>query len=606
MLYTPKDLSAYPSTVDILEGEDPCALDTETAGATRESNLIIYFSYAARDVAPEGGAGSPLTTKGLECLKSWCESERPIIFHNAKFDIPVISQVGAVPQGEIHDTTLMHTLLDERHLGMHRLKVLSRELLGRSREDEIELHRAQKQYGKATANLHVPQELLHKYAVADAVDTLDLYYLLRPELEKQGLWDLYREECNAQYWYISVEAAGIGVNVDYLDEAYNRVEKALNALTEKLFEAFKCRFNPNSPKQVSEVLSRFFALTEKTASGYYSTDKAVLEKYLVDPKMQLYFGYKFLSRALSTLKGYKERLSENGRLHPSFRLTTATGRTACSNPNLQTIPKQRGRITEVEVGSEELAAECREAFRSVRKVFVAPPGALLLSIDYSQIEYRCAVHYSGSKKLVDALLAGEDFHTLICRMVFNDVNPRLRHLVKMLNYGMLYGMGPRTMIRQLGRDITKGDPRDIYDQYIENTPDLQSFKKRVEATVKRRGYVRDIAGRRYRHIPGKEYIAVAYLCQGTAAYFKKQSLCRIQPLIQERRSKTILDIHDEWVWEIYPEDVDLIPFFINCMQDFPQLSVPVIVECSIGSNLLDQKEVSAEEAQEQLRCVSSS
>lgn len=601
-----RDLNTYPTKIEVDGGSDPYSLDTETAGATYDSNLIIYFSYAARDIAPEGGAGSPFTDNGLECIHNLTNSQRPVIFHNMKFDLNVIKQVGCRPAGAIHDTTLMHALLDERHPGQHRLKTLSRELLGRGRLDEVELHQAQKGYPKQILNLHVPQPILHKYAVADAVDTLDLYYMFRPELENQGLWDLYLEEVDAAWWYMSVEAAGIPVNLDYLDESYRRVDSALNALVERLFESFGCRFNPNSPKQVSEVLSRFFALTEKTSSGYYKTDKPTLEKFLGDSKMQLFFAYKFLSRALSTLKGYKDRIREDGRLHPSFRLTTATGRTACSNPNLQTIPKQRGRITEVEVGSEELATQCREAFRSVRKVFVAPAGALLLAIDYSQIEYRCAVHYAGYKKLIDALVAGEDFHTLICKQVFGETSPRLRHLIKMLNYGMLYGMGPRTMIRQLGRDITKGDPRDVYNQYIKNTPELQSFKRRVETTTKQRGYVRGVFGRRYRQIPGKEYMAVADLCQGTAAKIKKESLRKFQPLVAERKL-TVLDIHDEWVWTVYPEDAELIPVFVEKMQDCPQLSVPLVAGVSIGPDLLEQQEVSVQEAQERVRkCASSS
>jgi len=467
-------------------------------------------------------------------------------------------------------------LLDEHHLEQHRLKALSRELLGRARMDEFTLRRSQKKRG---SNFDTPQETLHPYARADATDTLDLYYLFKPQLEEQGLWDLYRFEVEVEMVYKKLDANGVAVNKGAMESAITEIVSALAKLSKKIYSAFGEQFLISSPQQLGNVLSKHFPLREKTAkTGAYKTSKDVLNPFLKDPRMQIVFAWKFLDKARSTIIGYDKR-EENGRLYPNYRQTTVPGRCRCSNPNLTTIPKQRGRITEVEVGSKELAIACANAFRQARKIFIAPPGSILVAFDYEQIEYRCFAYYSGSKRLLERLQAGEDFHTIVCQMVFGEVTKRLRHIAKVINYGLLYGMGKNYLYRMLEREGVT--PKAILARYEANLPEMRLTQRRMMAAAKQRGYLRDMFGRKYRIIPEFAYKI------GTAANIKKTAMLRTNKLLTGRQSIQVLDIHDDLTFEIYPKDTQLLPSIKEKMENFPQLGVPITVNPMAGYNLLE-------------------
>jgi len=588
-----KNLCEYPFEA-LASGTEPIAIDTETLGATRELNLPIYYSWAAKDF---GSGAAPTTTKeGWRFLEALSASPRPKVFHNAKFDLTVLEKVGLKVQGEIHDTILQHLLLDEHHLEHHRLKALSRELLGRTRMDEFELKRVQKK-GKAV-NLGVPQGPLHKYARMDAEDTLDLYYLFTPMLKEQGLWDLYRQEVEVEMVYKLLDETGIAIDTEFVEDAIKEMEQALRALETQIYKAFGETFLISSPQQLGGVLSKHFPLRERTPSGNYKTDKATLQNFIQDPKIQMIFAWKFLAKACSTARGYKKR-EVNGRIHPDYRQTTKTGRCNCHNPNLTTIPKQRGRITEVEVGSPELAATCSEAFRKVRRVFIAPPGAILVAWDYSQIEYRAFVHYTGSKRLIESLKAGEDFHTVICEMVFDKVDKRLRHITKIVNYGILYGMGKAYLQQML--QVEGVNTRNILARYEANFPEMRHTQRLMEETARSRGYITDVFGRRYRYVPEWGYKIVSWICQGTAANVKKTSMLRTNKIYSGRKSRLVLDIHDDLTFEVYPEDLDLLHATKRAMEEYPQFDVPLVVKCSVGHNLLEMNDVEITEQNNHLQ-----
>ncbi len=579
------DLCEYPLQVlEMLGPSEPIVIDTETLGATKELNIPIYFSWASRTLG--SGAGPTTTVDGMEWLQAICASPNPKIFHNAKFDLGVLERIEVPVNGELHDTILMHCLLDEHHLEHHRLKALSRELLDRARMDEFELRRVQKKKG---TNFDTPQERLHPYAVADAEDTESLYYLFKPQLEEQGLWELYRMEVAVEMAYKLLDETGVAIDAQFAQDAIEEMAAALNKLAAQVYEVFGEQFLISSPQQLGNVLSKHFPLSERTLkTGNYKTDKPTLQKFINDPKMQMVFGWKFLADAKSKAAGYLRR-AVDGRVHPDYRQTTLTGRCNCHNPNLTTIPKQRGRITEVEVGNAELAALCSEAFRKVRKTFIAPPGALLISFDYSQTEYRSFAHYSGSKRLLDRLNAGEDFHTMVCRMVFGEVTKRLRHIAKVINYGLLYGMGRaylHVMLRNEGLN-----PGNILSRYEANLPEMRITQRLMENKARSQGYITDVFGRRYRYVPEWGYKIVSWICQGTSANIKKSSLLRTNEIFERRRTKLVLDIHDDLVFEIYPEDVEQLILVKQAMEDYPQFDVPIKVESTVGRNLLEMEDV---------------
>lgn len=577
------DLCEYPLEA-LKSSTGYIAIDTETLGATKKTNIPIYFSWASREFG--AGAGPTTTQLGYDFLSALCASPNPKIFHNAKFDLRVLRKAGIAVNGEIHDTILMHCLLDEHHLEQHRLKSLSRELLGRSRMDEFDLRREQK---KVRSNLDVSQEKQHVYAKADAVDTLDLFYLFKPQLEEQNLWDLYRSEVAVEMVYGTLDESGVAVDTAAMKSATAEIGKALAELTEKIHSVFGEQFLISSGVQLGNVLAKHFPLHIRTPkTNAYKTSKDVLNPFLKDPKMQIVFAWKFLDKARSTIAGYAKR-EENGRLHPDYRQTTIPGRCRCSDPNLTTIPKQRGRITEVEVGSKELAVMCASAFRQARKIFIAPPGAVLVSFDWEQVEYRSLVHYSGSKRLIEKLQAGEDFHDTVCLMVFGEITPRKRHIVKVINYGLLYGMGKAYLHRMLSREGVV--PGSILARYEANFPEMRLTQRRMIATAEKRGYLQDVFGRRYRFVSDFPYKIISWICQGTAANIKKNSLLRTNGPLQGKRTKLVLDVHDDLIFETYPEDAYLLPSFKREMEDFPQLDVPMTVSASTGYNLLEMHDV---------------
>ncbi len=578
------DLCEYPHEA-LAAGSSVIALDTETIGLIPELRIPIYYSWAAKDFG--SGAGPPTTPEGFRFFEALCTSPRAKIFHNAKFDLSVCDKVELFVNGEIHDTILMHMLLDEHHLQHHALKPLSRELLGRARMDEFELRRVQKK-GKAV-NLNTPQDRLHPYARADAEDTLDLYSLFKSQLEEQDLWELYRFEVLVEMAYKLLDETGVAINVDFARKALVDMQEALNKLAAQIYEAFDEQFLISSGQQLGNVLAKHFPLRAKTPSGkQYKTDADTLKHFLTDPKMQLIQGWKFLAKARSTAAGYEKR-AVDGRVHPDYKQTTKTGRCNCYNPNLTTIPKQRGRITEVEVGNAELAAICGEAFRKVRKIFIAPPGALLIAWDYSQIEYRAFVHYTGSARLIEKLCAGEDFHSMICQMVFGEVNKRLRHITKVVNYGILYGMGKPYLYQMLRPEGIS--TQNVLSRYEANFPEMRITQRLMENTGRRKGYIVDVFGRRYRYVPEWGYKIVSWICQGSAANVKKNSMLRTNKIYEGRRTKQVLDIHDDLTFEAYLEDIECQLRVKQAMEDYPQFSVPLPVKCSVGRNLLEMEDI---------------
>ncbi len=579
------DLCEYPFEA-LAVGNEPIAIDTETPGLARDLRIPIYYSWAAKDFG--SGAGPPTTTEGFRFLAALCQSHRPKIFHNAKFDLTVLEKLEVPINGELHDTILMHLLLDEHHLEHHALKPLARELLGDVRMDEFVL-RGIWGTSRTKACFNIPQEILHPYAHRDAENTLDLYYLFKPQLEEQGLWNLYRTiEMPAELAYKELDETGVAIDVKFARDAIAGMHDALEKLAAQVYEAFGEQFLISSGQQLGNVLVKHFPLRAKTPTGRWKTDNDTLKHFLKDPRMQLIQGWKFLSNAKSKAVGYEKRVV-NGRVHPDYKQTTITGRCNCHNPNLTVIPKQRGRITEVEVGNAELATLCGEAFRQVRKIFIAPSKTLLVAFDYSQIEYRVFVHYTGSNRLIERLCAGEDFHSMICEMVFGEVNKRLRHITKVVNFGILYGMGKPYLNQMLKPEGVTAN--NMLPRYEANFPEMRITQRRMENAGRSKGYITDVFGRRYRYVPEWGYKIISWICQGTAANVKKTALIRTTKLFAERRTKLVLDIHDDLTFETYLEDLEFLNPVKQMMEDFPQFDVPLPVKCSIGRNLLEMEEV---------------
>jgi len=627
-----QDLCEYP--FELLNASDqPVVIDTETAGWTEKKKkqeeekpnsfvkapeaIVIYFSWTANDIP--AGAGSTLTERGMKFFEALCACKRPKICHNLKADKTFARNTGIEIQNVQHDTIIGHALLDEYDEDFHALKPLSRRLFSDARSDEYELENLQKQYPSKTCNYNVlitRQDVLHKYSLQDAVSTLRLFNWEMPQLIEQGLMDTYTANVAAEHAYLEVEWRGVKIDIITVEETLQALVAPIGEVLRAFWHEAKEEINPRSYTQLAPCLLRNGvplrerndpSATEIEAAklegrepiGSLKTDHSTLQPFSHMPVIQYLFAYRFLTKSQSTLKNYKRQIDANGRAHPIFHQLTVTGRSGCSGIPLQQIPKTKGKLTEIEVGNKELAERCANAYRLVRAAFIAEEGAWLNGNDYKQIEYYVAAHYSGSKRLIDILNSGIDFHEMTCKLVFGYYDDNLRNLIKIINYGILYGMGvPLLSIRI--RAYTDENPLSILRRYEQNLPEMRQLQSVVKKAAMTRGYVTDVFGRRYHFKRESPHSIVAYLCQGTAAQIKKRSMSRVHTVYKEANAKSgiVMDIHDDIVQEVYPEDAYLLPSIKTTMEDYPQFDVPIKVDTSVGKDLLKMKTMPIEECVE--------
>ena len=346
-------------------------------------------------------------------------------------------------------------------------------------------------------------------------------------------------------------------------------------------------FNLNSPVQLRDILFTHLGLSvkglKKTKSGY-STDADTLEKLAgVHPMPQKLLEYRAIAKLKST---YSDALPElidpsTGRIHTSFhQALTATGRLSSSDPNLQNIPTR----------SEE--------GRRIRRAFVAASEFILLSADYSQIELRVLAHLSGDPTLIDAFARDEDIHTRTAREILGDghaLDAEARRLAKVINFGIIYGMGPQRLAGELG--ISLSEAADYIKRYFERLPGVRSYMEQTLKNARECGYVTTMYGRR-RYLPElngpdggaraqAERIAVNTPIQGSAADLIKLAMVRLHRTLAQRRlgARIVLQVHDELLLEVRSDSLQAVrERVISDMEGVVNMRVPLRVELKIGPN----------------------
>jgi DNA polymerase-1 len=428
---------------------------------------------------------------------------------------------------------------------------------------------------------------------AEAADiTLRLTDKLRGEVEKTGLRKVYDEiDLPLVPVLARMEEAGVKLDCDVLAAMSQRLEREINWKAREIYDKSGFEFNINSPKQLGDVLFNKLNLPKPFKYGKgktISTAVDVLEGLAGEhevPRMVL--DYRQLSKLKST---YVDALpvlvnSCTSRLHTTFNMAgSATGRLSSTNPNLQNIPIR------TELG------------REIRAAFIAEPGHVLLAADYSQIELRLLAHFSGDKLLVEAYRTGEDIHTLTASQVFGVpplmVNPEHRRRAKAVNFGIVYGLSPFGLSQQLGID-TKEAKRFI-DAYFEKYSGVREFIDATLEQARRDQKVTTLFGR-VRPIPDihsknsnlrgfAERTAVNTPLQGTAADLIKIAMIRIDADLRERelRSRMLLQVHDELVFEVPEDEVDTMRRLVSeRMENVHALKVPLKVDVGVGPNWRD-------------------
>ena len=384
-----------------------------------------------------------------------------------------------------------------------------------------------------------------------------------------------------------MEAAGIGIDGDALKAMSAEFAGQLGRLEHECYELAGREFNLNSPVQLREILFTHLALSvkglKKTKSGY-STDADTLEKLAgVHPMPQKLLEYRAIAKLKST---YSDALPElinasTGRIHTSFhQALTATGRLSSSDPNLQNIPTR----------SEES--------RRIRRAFVPAPGFVLLSADYSQIELRVLAHLSGELTLIDAFARNEDIHTRTAREILGDsrvLDAEMRRLAKVINFGIIYGMGPQRLASEL--DIPLSEAADYIKRYFEQLPGVRSYFEQTLKNARECGYVTTMYGRR-RYLPElngpdggaraqAERIAVNTPIQGTAADLIKLAMVRLHATLAQRQlpARIVLQVHDELLLEVQTASLETVREVLSReMEGVANMRVPLLVELKIGPN----------------------
>jgi len=356
----------------------------------------------------------------------------------------------------------------------------------------------------------------------------------------------------------AINRRGVAVDREYLAALSKEYHTELEKLEKKIHEAAGGEFNINSPKQLGEMLFTKLGLgkgakrQKKTSTGQISTRESELAKLKGEhPVIDAILAYRELAKLLGTyIDAIPPLLTKDGRLHTTFLQTgTTTGRISSKDPNLQNIPIKS------------------ELGRAIRNAFVAPPGKLLLTFDYSQVELRIAAWLSKDEKLSEIFRQGEDIHAGVAARVFNvpekEVTYEMRRRAKVINFGILYGMGVNALKDSLGCD--RAEAQEFYTRYFETFGTLAEFLEKTRRDAARLGYTETYFGRR-RYFPGirskipyiraqAERMAINAPMQGTQSDIVKIAMARLHTLFEKEHegAAIVLQIHDELMFEV-PED----------------------------------------------------
>lgn len=500
--------------------------------------------------------------------------------HNGKYDIAVFAGYGVTVNNLAFDTMIAAHLLNEPSLG---LKALAFGRLG------IEMMPITDLIGKGVKTIPMSRleiDRVADYACADADITWQLTGVFKPELEQQGLWQLFTGvELPLVPVLVDMERNGIALDTDLLRGMSQRLGEQLRKLELDIYNSVGHQFNINSPRQLGAVLFVDLGLPSRKRKGSYTTGAPVLEELRgVHPVIESILEYRQLSKLKST---YVDALSglinpKTGRVHTSFNQTrTATGRLSSSDPNLQNIPV-RG-----DMGKE------------IRQAFIAPAGSSLLGCDYSQIDLRALAHLSQDKGLLDAFTHDEDIHAATAARLFGvgvaEVTESMRRLAKTVNFGVIYGMSDYGLER--ATELSREEAAGFITAYFEKYAGVQKYLESTRQQAREKGYVQTLLGRR-RSIPeinssnrqvreAAERMAINMPVQGTSADIIKMAMVNLYREMRERRlkSKMLLQVHDDLLFEVPDNELAemrrLVP---EMMSSALELSVPLKVDVKSGRN----------------------
>ena len=549
--------------------EDEAAADGQLSFT---SSMSVGSAPAARAcrIAVSSAAGSALVVKmdsgdaGQSLRSALADASLPKAIHDYKAAIHGLASFGMTLNGVQHDPMLYSYLLDPTY-SSHALA-------------EVALRRF---------NLKLSGDLGES---ADITGRLNA--ALQGEVEQAGLLKLYQDiDLPLAPVLARMEEAGVKIDTRALARMSEELARVVAAKEKEIHEVAGVEFNVGSPKQLGDVLFNRMNLPKPVKYGkgrMISTAVDVLEELAENhPIARMVLDYRQLTKLKSTYVDALPALLDptTGRVHTTFGQTgTATGRLSSTNPNLQNIPIR------TELG------------RGIRAAFIAEPGCVLLTADYSQIELRLLAHFSRDPLLVEAFRRGDDIHTLTASQVFG-VPPLMvtadhRRQAKVVNFGIVYGLSPFGLSQQLGIDTSEATL--FISNYFQTYAGVRAHLDRTLEEARRELKVKTLFGR-VRPIPDinskngnqrgfAERTAVNTPLQGTAADLIKIAMIRIDAALRERglKSRMTLQVHDELVFEVPEDELDVMKSLVReHMEQVHELAVPLLVEIGVGANWRD-------------------
>ncbi len=599
-----RDAGALQTWVDRIRDAGHVAVDTETTGLNEmradlvgislcvEAGQACYIPLAHRAAATDDLFGSDALAEGQMSAEDALRMLKPVledpailkIGQNMKYDAKIFARHG-IEVAPVDDTMLMSYAM---HGGLHNhgMDLLSDRYLGhvpKSIKDLIGTGKSQVTFDR------VPVDDAVCYAAEDADITLRLWQTFKPELHRANVTTVYETlERPLLPVLARMEMAGVKVDRDTLSRMSNAFSQKMAGLEDEIYQLAGEKFNVGSPKQLGEILFDKMGLEggKRGKTGAYSTPADVLEDLATEHDLPArVLDWRQLSKLKST---YTDALQdhinpETGRVHTSYSIAGAsTGRLASTDPNLQNIP----------VRTEE--------GRRIREAFVAEPGKVLVSLDYSQIELRILAHFADVPALEEAFRDGHDIHAMTASEMFGvpleEMTPEVRRQAKAINFGVIYGISGFGLSRNLR--IPRAEAQGFIERYFERFPGIRGYMDDTIAFAKENGFVRTLFGRKIHtpeinargpHAGFARRAAINAPIQGTAADVIRRAMVRMEDAIDGLPAKMLLQVHDELIFEVDEGAVDETVTRVRAVMEGAahpavKLDVPLVVDAGHGPN----------------------
>jgi len=586
------DKEGLIKVIDNIKKTKIFAIDTETTSLNYKDAELVGFSICSDEnhayyvpLAHKSDQKQIDFNTALNLLKGIIENEQITkIGHHIKYDMHILERYGLKFQGTLFDTMIESFLLDPS-MNKHDLSSVSLKYLG---INPVTYEEVAGKGAKQICFNEVEVERATQYAAEDAHIT----YLLHKTLSKKISQDKNLEKI---YYEIDeplikilqrIESTGVLLDEKKLSQQSQELKKIIKKIEDEVFTEVGEEFNLSSPKQLQRILFEVLELPilGKTPGGQASTSESVLQDLAVSyelPKKIL--EHRTISKLIST---YADKLpleinSATNRIHTSYhQANVVTGRLSSSNPNLQNIPIRTNEG------------------RKIREAFIAEENSMIIAADYSQIELRILAHLSQDKNLVRAFNSGLDIHTMTACQIFSlkpkDVGPEERRSAKAINFGIIYGMSPYGLSKQLG--IFQNEAKDYIEHYFKQFPNVKNFleetkesarkNKYIETMFRRKIFIENIDAKNYNLRQYAERAAINAPMQGSAADIIKLAMIELHNLYEnENHTKMIMQVHDELIFESSRDTAEQEAEKIKkIMEQVANLIVPLVVDVGIEKN----------------------